>query len=207
MRLATCALIVGLCGCEPVAGASELIVQGTLCGPGQDCDVNVCTRDLDVDDASARGEWWPCDAWLTAAGCIRDEFHVNVFFGPPGAASVADLGGASCAEGVHEIFARAAEEGTDPVLDVDFTAFVLIGSDVDGDGAANQCDEDETFAASKLEAGPLPQLRIASIDPLGIRLEAQSDRGLAVVVDYRGPMVVKEAATPLEAPAACVEPP
>ena len=165
--------------------------------------------DIDFEDGTSRGEWLPCDLRLTSTTCVDDRFHVSVFVGLPGHQGFEDIGGASCvedgvAQGAFEIM-KAAEAGNDnPVIGVDVSAFILVGSDVDGDGSADFNNPDETLAAVQLTEGTID---IASLqgfdDPLLITI-AGSASGEDIEVTFLGEMSVPRVVSGIESANTCV---
>jgi hypothetical protein len=192
-------------GCAPRPPVRDVLaVTGTLAGPDGAAGV-------DFRDEATAGEWWPCDARLTARGCLDDDFHVAVFLGLPGHDAPADLGGAACVQdgqpsGVFEILTALHAEGEDAVVGEDISAFVLVASDVDGDGVPALDDPAETRFSTRLSGGVVDIGSLGAFDdPLSLRLQGASDDG-DVVVEFRGAMTAPPVVPALEAPSTCVVP-
>ena len=196
--------VVCCVACDPQPPGSDVLrVQGTLPGPDGAVDV-------DFADLRSRGEWWPCDARMTAQLCVDDEFHVGVFLGLPAHDDVSNLGGGSCAvdgvaQGAFEILRSKFDAGDAALVGDDVSAFVLIGSDVDGDGSADLEDPGETRAVTRVVQG---RVEIGTLfgfeEPFSFRLTGQTEAGDDVVVEFRGEMSNPPLVPGLEAPTTCV---
>lgn len=199
-----------LAGCPEGPPKDEVLsLVGALTGPGGDVDV-------DFADAAPRGEWWPCEARLTATGCVNEgdgQHHVNVFIARPEIDDVAELGGAGCVvdgapQGAFEILRAAFGSASgEAVIGTDVSVFVLIGSDVDGDGSADLDDERETLAVAKLSGGTVGLVSLQDFtDPLSLRIDGTEDDDDDVTVVFFGPMANPQVIAPLEPPTTCVAP-
>ncbi|MDP2339931.1 MAG: hypothetical protein Q8O67_03150 [Deltaproteobacteria bacterium] len=206
-------VVVGLllAACDPQPPATDVLrVQGTMAGPDGDVDVTFA-------DVRSRGEWWPCDGRLTAQACVDgaparqgNKFHVGVFLGRPEIEDISQLGANGCvvdgaAQGAFEIL-RLKFDALDPaIIPDDITAFVLIGSDVDGDGSADLQDAEETRAAARIVSG---EVEIGTLlgfeEPFAFRLTGKTEEGEDVVVEFRGPMSNPALVPGLEAPSTCI---
>jgi hypothetical protein len=192
-------------GCAPKPPTRDVLaVSGALAGPDG-------VRAVDFRDEATAGEWWPCDARLTARGCVDDDFHVAVFLGLPIHDDLADLGGAACVvddqpSGVFEILTALHAEGEDAVVGEDVSAFVMVASDVDDDGAADPDDPAETVGLAQLSAGVVDIGSLGAFDdPFAMRLEGEGPDG-TIVVEFRGAMTAPPVVPAPEAPSTCVVP-
>ncbi len=198
--------IAAFCACDPQPPASEVLrVQGDLTGPEGSVDVA-------FDDPRARGEWWPCDARLTSQACVDDDFHVGVFLGLPTHDDISDLGGNACvvegeAQGAFEILRLKFDAGDTPLIPDDVSAFVLIASDVDGDGSADLDSAAETHAAARISVGSIDIGTLFGFEEtFSLRLTGTTEEDEDVVVEFRGEMTNPALVPGLEAPATCVGP-
>lgn len=194
---------VGVGGCDPAPPTSDVLhIQGTLKGPGGDANI-------DFSDTRSKGEWWPCDARLTAQACVDDEFHVGVFIGRPERQDVSELGGNDCVvegepQGAFEILRSKFDDAGTAKIGEDVSAFVLIGSDKNGDQSADVDDEEETRAVAVVSEGTIEMAALNGFeDPFSMRLSGKAD-GNDVVVDFLGPMSNPALVPGLEPATSCV---
>jgi hypothetical protein len=194
------------CG-PPLPPARDLLrVQGRLRGPDGAVDV-------DFTDERSIGEWWPCDARLTARGCVDDRFHVAVFLGLPGHDDLEDLGGGACvtdvdgtpqASGAYEILRRRFFDRDDPVVGRDVSVFVLVASDADDNGVPTLQDPAETRGVTQVTQGTLDIATLEGFDaPFSMRLEGQDDDGDDVLIEFRATMGVPDRVPPLPPSSTC----
>ena len=214
MRRSAVVVVVALISaCDPQPPANDVLaVSGNLQGPAGAVDVA-------FSDPRSRGEWWPCDLRMTNQACVNDDdggrFHVGAFIGLPGHDELADLGGSDCvvdgaAQGAFEILRLKFDAGDPALIPDDVSAFVLLGSDVDGDGSADLADGSETRAAARIVSGTVEiGTLFGFLEPLSLRLTgttaADTEEGAPVVVEFRGPMSNPALVPGLEPPATCVE--
>jgi len=201
-----------------------VVLVGALLGPGAACNsapttdvLSVAGRlpgpagaiEVDFSDARSRGEWWPCDGRLTAQACVGDA-HVNVFLGLPVFASVDELGANRCvfdgvASGAFEILQNRFDNNQDATIPGDVSAFILVGSDANGDGFVATEDAAETDGIARVVEGTLTLFSLTGFDaPLSMRLAGTTEAGDEVDVTFLGPMTVPATVPPLEGPATCV---
>jgi hypothetical protein len=155
----------------------------------------------------ARGEWWPCDARLTAQGCVGDH-HVNVYISLP---SVTDLGGvgtAACVSddsvyGIYELFEESS--GGTYNIGSELSVFIVVASDTDDTPGADLGDAEESTAATTLTSGTVGVFRWAGEDFLGLEIEGTTAEGRAVSLRFTGPMSTPGVVPTLEGPSTCVE--
>lgn len=196
-----CAACAGACDGGP-PDSDVLSIKGTLKGPGGDANI-------DFSDTRSKGEWWPCDARLTAQTCVDDEFHVGVFIARPEIADVAELGANGCVvegepQGAYEILRSKFDDFGTAVIGEDVSAFVLVASDKNGDQSADVDSADETRAVAVVEEGTIEMSALAGFeDPFAMRLTARA-AGNDVVVDFLGPMSNPRLVPGLEASTTCV---
>ncbi len=207
MNSKLCAVFIacaaGSLSCDPAPPTSDVLsIKGTLKGP-------VGERDIDFSDTRSKGEWWPCDARLTAQTCVDDAFHVGVFIARPELTSIADLGGNGCVvdgepQGAYEILRSKFDDFGTAVVGDDVSVFVLIASDADGDQSADVDDAEETVAVAVVEEGKVEMSALAGFDdPFAMRLTGKVD-GNDVVIDFLGPMSNVSLIPGLEARTTCV---
>jgi hypothetical protein len=195
-------MVIGVSSCDPAPSEPVLRIQARLPGPGG-------ATDVDFRDSRSRGEWWPCDGRLTAQACVGDA-HVNVFLSLPTFQSIDELGGSRCvfdgvASGAFEILQARFDNNQDALVPDDVSAFILVGSDANGDGFVAAGDVAETTGVTRVARGVLTLFSLTGFDaPLSIRLEGTTDAGDDVDVSFLGPMTVPAAVLPLEGPATCV---
>ena len=195
--------IGGSVACDPGPPTADVLhIQGTLEGPDGPTDVQ-------FSDSRSKGEWWPCDARLTAQACVDGEFHVGVFIARPELDAVADLGGNACVvdgapQGAYEILRSKFDDFGTAVIGEDVSAFVVVASDIDADGSADLDDGAETRAVAVVDDGTVEMSALAGFeDPFAMRLEGKAgDRD--VVVEFRGPMSNPGVVAPLEPATSCV---
>lgn len=198
--LAAC--VVAGVGCSDAPTTDVLSVAGRVSGPAGAIEV-------DFSDARSRGEWWPCDGRLTAQACVGDA-HVNVFLGLPVFESVDELGANRCvfdgvASGAFEILKNRFDNNQDAVIPGDVSAFILVGSDDNGDGFIATEDAAETDGIARVVEGTLTLFSLTGFDaPLSMRLAGTTEAGDDVDVTFLGPMTVPAVVPPLEGPATCV---
>jgi hypothetical protein len=202
-----CGVFAVASGCAPPQPpATDLLhVQGRLSGPAGAVDV-------DFSDERSVGEWWPCDARLTARGCVDDRFHVGVFLGLPGHDEFADVGGGACvdevdgqrqASGAYEILRRLFFDGHDAEVGRDVSVFVLVGSDADENGVPTLSDPDEVKGVTQVTSGTLDMSTLEDFDaPFAMRLQGQGDDG-DVLIEFRATMSVPDAVPPLPPSSTC----
>lgn len=197
-------IAVVACACGNGAPADDVLaVSATLPGPGGDVVV-------DFSDARSRGEWWPCDGRLTAQACV-DDAHVNVFVSLPVVDRVEELGSTICvqdgaASGAFEILKNRFDNLADARIPDDVSAFVVVGSDADGDGFTEDV-EGETAGAARVLEGTIEIFSLNGFDqPLSLRLTGTVEGGAAVEVTFLGPMSVPAVVPPPEGPGTCVTP-
>lgn len=207
MNSKACALFfvcaAGTVSCDGGPPTTDILsIKGTLRGPiGED--------NIDFSDTRSKGEWWPCDARLTAQTCVDDEFHVGVFIGRPELDGVADLGGNGCVvdgepQGAYEILRSKFDDFGTAEIGVDVSAFVVIASDKDGDQSADVDSADESKAIAVIDDGKIEMSALAGFeDPFAMRLTGTAD-GNDVVVDFLGPMSNPGFIPGLEASTTCV---
>jgi hypothetical protein len=211
VRAGVLAAVFVTVGCPEAPPTTDVLtLSGALSGPGGDVDV-------DFSDAASRGEWWPCEARLTATACVSEgggQHHVNVFIARPEIDDIASLGGTGCvvdgaAQGAFEILRAAFGSASgEAVIGEDVNVFVLVGSDVDGDGSADLDDDGETFAVAKLSGGTVGLVSLQDFtDPLSLRIDGAAE-GVDgdVTVVFLGPMTNPQVIAPLEPPTTCVAP-
>ncbi len=195
-------MVIGAVSCDPAPSDPVLRIQARLPGPGG-------ATDIDFRDSRSRGEWWPCDGRLTAQACVGDA-HVNVFLSLPTFQSIDELGGSRCvfdgvASGAFEILQARFDNNQDALVPDDVSAFILVGSDDNGDGFVAAGDAAETTGVTRIARGALTLFSLTGFDaPLSIRLAGTTDAGDDVDVSFLGPMTVPAAVLPLEGPATCV---
>ena len=195
-------MVIGAVSCDPAPSDPVLRIQARLPGPGG-------ATDIDFRDSRSRGEWWPCDGRLTAQACVGDA-HVNVFLSLPIFQSIDELGGSRCvfdgvASGAFEILQARFDNNQDALVPDDVSAFILVGSDDNGDGFVAAGDAAETTGVTRIARGALTLFSLTGFDaPLSIRLAGTTDAGDDVDVSFLGPMTVPAAVLPLEGPATCV---
>jgi hypothetical protein len=198
-------MVIGASSCDPAPSEPVLRIQARLPGPGG-------ATDVDFRDSRSRGEWWPCDGRLTAQACVGDA-HVNVFLSLPTFQSVDELGGSRCvfdgvASGAFEILRARFDNNQDALVPDDVSAFILVGSDDNGDGFVATEDAAETTGITRVARGTLTLFSLTGFDaPLSMRLEGTTDAGDDVDVTFLGPMTVPAMVVPLEGPATCVADP
>ena len=184
-------------GCSDWPAEGRFGVATTVVGEGGDVVV-------DFNEA-ARGEWWTCDLHLTSDACI-DGFHVAAFLGLPVYDDVDELGSARCVDeigpsGGLEIIAAA--DGT-LVIPTDVSAFVLVASDVDGDGLLDLDREDEVHGRAQIVAGVVDVFGFGTFEqPLSLRITGTTAAGDDVVIDFSGPMKALGDPPPLAAKNTC----
>lgn len=203
--VAAVAVIVVGGACAPALPAEDVLhLQGTVEGPGGPAN-------LDFSDTRSKGEWWPCDARFTAQACVADgekNFHVNVFVARPEITEVKDLGGDACVvdgepQGAFEVLRAGA--GRPFVVGEDVSAFVLVASDEDGNGAASLDDDAETLAVAAVESGSIETSRLQNFDDVfAFRLTGKAD-GNDVVVEFHGATANPLVVPGLEPAGSCVE--
>lgn len=191
--------------CAPgLPGDDVLRVQGTLEGPGGNVDVA-------FDDARSKGEWWPCESRFTAQSCVDGDggsFHVNVFVGRPELKGIDELGGNDCVvegepQGAFEIL--RAGSGRPSVIGEDVSAFVVIASDVDGNGSADLDVADETLGTAVVESGTMETTRLAEFDEVfAFRLTGKTSDDHDVVIEFFGDMTNPAVLPGLEPATTCV---
>jgi hypothetical protein len=195
-------LVLGACG-NGAPTDDVLAVKATLPGPGGDVVV-------DFRDGRSRGEWWPCDGRLTAQACV-DDAHVTVFLSLPVVDRVEELGSTICvqdgtASGAFEILKNRYDNLADARIPADVSAFVVVGSDADGDGFIEDIDG-ETLGASRVLEGTIEIFSLNGFDePLSLRLTGTVEGGAPVEVIFLGPMSVPAVVPPPEGPGTCVAP-
>jgi len=189
-------------GCGVPAPTEDVLsVRGSFNGP-------TGLVDVDFSDGGSRGEWWPCDGRLTAQACVGDA-HVNVFLGLPVFRELSELGGDRCvfdgvASGAFEILERKFDNNQDAKVPDDVSAFVLVGSDADGDGFVETNDGDETVAAGRILSGDITLFSLTGFDaPLALHLVGSTDAGTSIDVTFLGPMTVPAVVPALEGPDTC----
>jgi hypothetical protein len=195
--------LAALASCAPSPPAEDVLrVEARVVGADGVVDV-------DFADTNSRGEWWPCDARLSATGCVDDRFHVSVFLGLPSYRSFDEVGGSACvqdgqASGVFEIIQRHAALGDNAVVGEDLSAFVLVASDADGNGVASLEDPRETLGLTRLQSGVVEVGFFDSFDtPFSIRLAGESPEG-PVVIEFRATMTSPPVVPALEPSSTCV---
>jgi hypothetical protein len=200
-RRAWCVGMVVLAGCNNGAPATNVLsLSATLPGPGGEVVI-------DYEDDESRGEWWPCDARLTARACVGDA-HVAVFFSLPVVDRLAELGSTICvdgdvASGAYEIFKDRYDNLADARIPEDVSAFVVVGSDADGDGVIETLAP-ETHGAARVVEGRVEIFALTGFDaPLSLRLTGTTENGEPVAVTFLGPMTVPAAIPGPEGPASC----
>jgi hypothetical protein len=199
-RVFVLALLGTACG-NGAPADDVLSVRGTLPGPGGDVAV-------DFSDGRSRGEWWPCDGRLTAQACV-DDAHVNVFLSLPVVDRVEELGSTICvqdgsASGAFEILKNRYDNLADARIPDDVSAFVVVGSDTDGDGFVEDI-EGETAGAARVLEGTIEIFSLNGFDqPLSMRLTGTVEGGEAVEVTFLGAMSVPAVVPPPEGPGTCV---
>jgi len=205
--VACACVVVALGACAPPQPPADdlLHVQARLGGPEGPVDV-------DFADERSVGEWWPCDARLTAKGCVDDSFHVAVFLGLPGASDIGDIGGGACvtdvdgtpqASGAYEILRRLFFDGHDAEVGRDVSVFVLVGSDADENGVPTVQDPHETKGITQVTQGTLDVSTLEDFDaPFAMRLQGQSDDG-DVLIEFRATMTVPDRVPPLASSSTC----
>ncbi len=209
---AVVAVVAGMAACDPQPPTTDVLrVDGALPGVGGD-DVTVA-----FSDVRSRGEWWPCDARLTAQACVDDDeegrFHVNVFLGMPFRDAVADLGAQDCvvdgaAQGAFEILRDGFDHGGHSTIGTDISAFVVVASDLDDDGTADLDDGAETLAVTQLVSGDVEMSTLQGFeDPFAFRLTGKTETDRDVVVEFRGPMSNPRLVAGLEPATTCVADP
>jgi hypothetical protein len=207
MRAAAAAVVVVVgvvLACDPQPPANDVLrVNGVMSGP--EGDVTIA-----FEDVRSRGEWWPCDGRMTAQACVDGESHVGVFLARPEIEDLSQLGQNGCvvegeAQGAFEIL-RLKFDALDPaIIPDDIAAFVLIGSDVDGDGSADLENKAETRAAARIASGSVEIGTLFDFDePLSFRLTGKTEAGEDVVVEFRGAMSNPALVPGLEAPTTCI---
>jgi hypothetical protein len=195
-------LVAANVACNQAPATDVFSVAGRLPGPGGAVEV-------DFSDARSRGEWWPCEGRLTAQACVGDA-HVNVFLGLPVFESVDDLGADRCvfngvASGAFEILKNRFDNNQDATVPRDVSAFILVGSDDNGDGFVATKNTAETTGIARVVGGTLTLFSLTGFDaPLSMRLEGKTEAGDDVDVTFLGPMTVPTVVPPLEGPATCV---
>lgn len=197
-------VVLVLAGCGNGAPVDDtLTVRGRLPGPDGSVDV-------DYKDAAARGEWWPCDGRLTARACVGDA-HVNVYLSLPVVDRVEELGFNLCvqdgvASGAFEILKNRFDNLADARVPDDVSAFVVVGSDADGDGFVEDIPG-ETLGAARVVDGTIEIFSLNGFDaPLSMRLRGTVEGGDDVEVTFLGPMSVPAVVPPPDGPGSCVTP-
>ena len=198
-----------LAGCPHLPAAEVLSVQGQLERDGVDGG-DTTTVPFAFTGAAARGEWWPCDARLTAATCDGDR-HVNVYLGLPNVTSFDALGQRGCvdadgnAAGVYETLLGRTNAGDPITLPSVLNVLVLVASDVNGDGSADLVDDEETAAASRFGRGAITVTSLGRFDgPMGLVVEGATAEGQPLTVEFQGPMSSVNTIPTLDAPRSCV---
>lgn len=190
-----------MAACNNGAPSSDVLsVSATLPGPGGEVVV-------DYEDAESRGEWWPCDARLTAEACVGDA-HVAIFLSIPVVNRLAELGSTICVQdgvpsGAYEILADRFSNLADARIPEDLSAFVVVGSDVDGDGVVEDLVP-EMRGASQVVEGRVEIFALTGFDsPLSVRLTGATENGATVAATFLGPMNVPEEVPAPEGPTTC----
>ena len=202
--LALCAAAALLSACDP---APALVVDGAI-----ERDA-VTGRDatpvpLAYGSHDARGEWWPCELRVTAAGCVGTH-HVNVYVALPGARSLDDLARTGCvaggvASGVFELLDSSTQRTFRIGADVE--VFALVASDAGGKPGARLDDDKETAAATRLASGTLAVQRFTGLGgAIAYTIEGQTPGGHALHVDFDGPTTNPRVVATLDPPSSCVD--
>jgi hypothetical protein len=194
--------------CSPVGDNERLWVTGEFDREGiYDNDSSAVT--VDYLSETSRGEWWPCDLRVTAAGCV-DSHHVNVYIGLPSIVDLEGLGRADCVAddipyGVYELF--DSNSGGTYTLGSEISVFTIIASDVDGEvPGANLEDDAETTVAARYASGELRVTEFGKVDEnLSFAIEGTSVNGRDSTIEFHGPMSSPGAVPTLEGPNTCVD--
>jgi hypothetical protein len=199
-----------LAACPDVPREGRLVVDGQLDREGVE-ETNLATVDVAFDSDNARGEWWTCELRLTAESCVGDH-HVNVWVAMPGTTTFGALGQPTCvsdgaAFGAFEQLTAELDAGDAVVVPDDVEVLVLVASDVDGDGAADLADDEETTAASRLVSGTVDIVSLGSFeDPVSLRIAGQTAGGVDVAIDVQGSTAPVPNPGPLDVARTCVAP-
>ncbi|HEY1098381.1 MAG TPA: hypothetical protein VGF99_05620 [Myxococcota bacterium] len=156
-------------------------------------------------DGAGRGEWWTCDLRLTSAACVGDH-HVEVFLGLPVLDDVDELGSARCVDeqGPSGVFEIMGYVGTPLRIPDDVSAFVVLASDVDGDGLLDLDRDDELGGRATITAGEVRVYSYGAIDaPLTLRITGTTAAGDDVDVAFSGAMQAFGDPPPLESADSC----
>lgn len=200
--------LLTLIACSPVGDNERLWMTGELEREGV-YDNDTTAVPVDYLSETSRGEWWPCDLRVTAAGCVG-EHHVNVYVGLPHIVELEGLGRAECVAdeipyGVYELFDSNA--GGKYSLGSEIAVFTIVASDVVDDvPGANLEDDSETTAASRFASGELTVTEFGGVDDkFAFILDGATTHGQEARIEYHGPMSTPGVVPTLEGPNTCVD--
>lgn len=210
VRTQPVALVALLLGCPDVPEQGRLVVEGQLDREGVE-ETNLATVDVAFNSDNARGEWWSCELRLTAESCVGSH-HVNVWVAMPGTTTFGALGQPTCvsdgtAFGAFEQLTAELAAGDPVIVPDDAEVLVLVASDVDGDGAADLADDEETTAAARLVAGEVEIISLGSFDdPVSLRINGTTVGGRSVAMEVQGPTAPVPNPGGLDVARTCVAP-
>lgn len=163
---------------------------------------------LRYESAQARAEWWPCELRLTAAGCVDDDKHVNVYVSLPQAVDLGDLGGSVCVQDPEVptgVFALVKDRAPGIFeIGVDLQVFVLVASDLDDTPGALLDNDAETKAATAMASGSVEVIAFRGQEGIDLRIEGTTRDGRELSVAFTGLAQVPPRVGPLEDARTCV---